>query len=215
NTIKVESFINHHSSIINYEVESDWSSASYFYSFAALGRETILLKSFYKESTQGDSAITKIYEDFFGIKTIFAEEEHQLTLQPIENFQFLEKIVLDMNNCPDIAQTLCVTATALKIPFEISGLGTLRVKETDRLLALYNELQKLGTETEITDSTIKSISFNEPEENISIKTYQDHRMAMSFAPFCLVKDLNIEDENVVEKSYPMFWEDLKIILNQN
>ncbi len=212
NTIKIESFINNHSSVINYEVESDWSSASYFYSFAALGRETIHLKSFYKESTQGDSAIADIYDKFFGIKTTFTEDEHKLTLQPIENFIFPEKIILDMNNCPDIAQTLCVTAAALKIPFEISGLGTLRVKETDRLLALYNELQKLGTETEITDVTIKSISFKDPEDNISIKTYQDHRMAMSFAPFCLIKDLNIEDENVVEKSYPMFWEDLNTIL---
>ncbi|KFE97653.1 3-phosphoshikimate 1-carboxyvinyltransferase [Chryseobacterium formosense] len=212
NIIKVESTINHQLSTINYEVESDWSSASYFYSFVALGRKTIHLKSFYKESTQGDSAIAKIYEEFFGIKTTFKEEEHQLKLEPIEGFEFPEKIVLDMNNCPDIAQTLCVTASALKIPFEISGLGTLRVKETDRLLALHNELKKLGTETEFTDLTIKSINFNEPEENISIKTYQDHRMAMSFAPFCLIKELNIEDENVVEKSYPMFWEDLKIIL---
>lgn len=213
NTIKVEKFeVNSHSSIVNYEVESDWSSASYFYSFAALGRKTIHLKSFYKVSTQGDSAIAKIYEDFFGIKTTFTEEKHQLKLEPIEGFEFQEKIVLDMNNCPDIAQTLCVTASALKIPFEISGLGTLRVKETDRLLALHNELKKLGTETEFTDLTIKSISFNEPEENISIATYQDHRMAMSFAPFCLIKELDIEDENVVEKSYPMFWEDLKTIL---
>ncbi|MGD1319365.1 3-phosphoshikimate 1-carboxyvinyltransferase [Chryseobacterium sp. 2R14A] len=213
NTIKVEKFeVNSHSSIVNYEVESDWSSASYFYSFAALGRKTIHLKSFYKESTQGDSAIVNIYEKFFGIKTTFTEDEHKLTLQPIENFIFPEKILLDMNNCPDIAQTLCVTASALKIPFEISGLGTLRVKETDRLLALQNELKKLGTETEFTDLTIKSISFNDPQENISIATYQDHRMAMSFAPFCLIKELDIEDENVVEKSYPMFWEDLKTIL---
>ncbi len=212
NMIKVDPFTNDHSSIINYEVESDWSSASYFYSFAALGRETMHLKSFYKESTQGDSAIAKTYNEFFGIKTSFTEDEHKLTLQPVENFQFPEKIVLDMNNCPDIAQTLCVTAAALKIPFEISGLGTLRVKETDRLLALYNELKKLGTETEITDLTIKSISFNEPEDNISIKTYQDHRMAMSFAPFCLIKELNIEEEDVVEKSYPMFWKNLDGIL---
>ena len=215
NTIKVEKFeVYAQSPVLNYEVESDWSSASYFYSFAALGRKVIHLKSFYKESTQGDSAIAKIYEDFFGIKTIFTESEHKVTLQPDPNFEFPEKIVLDMNNCPDIAQTLCVTAAALKVPFEISGLGTLRVKETDRLLALYNELKKLGTETEITDSTIQSIQFNEPEENISIKTYQDHRMAMSFAPFCLIKELNIEDENVVEKSYPMFWEDLLKILNK-
>jgi len=216
NLIKVEPFNeNNQSSVVKYEVESDWSSASYFYSFAALGRETIHLKSLYKESSQGDSAIAKIYGEFFGIRTVFTEDEHKITLQPDPNFQFPEKIVLDMNNCPDIAQTLCVTAAALKIPFEISGLGTLRVKETDRLLALYNELQKLGTETEITDTTIQSLNFKEPEENISIKTYQDHRMAMSFAPFCLVKELNIEDENVVEKSYPMFWEDLSMILNKD
>lgn len=220
NTIKVDHFSETQNSKHEtqnpkrYEVESDWSSASYFYSFAALGREIIHLKSFYKESTQGDSAIADIYEQFFGIKTTFTEDEHKLTLQPIEDFIFPEKIVLDMNNCPDIAQTLCVTAAALRIPFEISGLGTLRVKETDRLLALYNELKKLGIETEITDLTIKSISFNEAQENISIKTYQDHRMAMSFAPFCLIKELNIEDENVVEKSYPMFWEDLKILLEK-
>ncbi|PWN58858.1 3-phosphoshikimate 1-carboxyvinyltransferase [Chryseobacterium viscerum] len=213
NTIKVHSFTPENSSaIVHYEVESDWSSASYFYSICALGRETIHLKSFYKESTQGDSAIAKIYEDFFGIKTTYIEEEHQLTLEPQSDFSFPEKIVLDMNNCPDIAQTLCVTAAALKIPFDISGLGTLRVKETDRLLALYNELKKLGTVTEITDLTIKSISFGEPEDDISIKTYQDHRMAMSFAPFSLIKELNIEDEDVVEKSYPMFWKDLENIL---
>lgn len=214
NTIKVELF-DEHSSLMNYEVESDWSSASYYYSICALGRETLHLKSFYQESTQGDSAIAKIYEKFFGIKTIFSEDEHQITLQPDPNFSYPEKIVLDMNDCPDIAQTLCVTASALRIPFEISGLGTLRVKETDRLLALYNELKKIGAETEITDLTIKSVSFGEAEENISIQTYQDHRMAMSFAPFCLIKALTIEDEDVVEKSYPMFWEDLNTILVKN
>lgn len=214
NTIKVEPFTSNNEDTKSYEVESDWSSASYFYSICALGRETIHLKSFYKESTQGDSAIAKIYEDFFGIKTTYSEAEHQLTLEPQPDFSFPEKIILDMNNCPDIAQTLCVTAAALKIPFEISGLGTLRVKETDRLQALYNELKKLGTETEITDLTINSVSFGEPEEHISIKTYQDHRMAMSFAPYCLIGELTIEDEDVVEKSYPMFWEDLSSVMTR-
>lgn len=212
NIIKVEPFVENHAAALSYEVESDWSSASYFYSICALGRETIHLKSFYKESTQGDSAIAKIYEKFFGITTTFSEDEHKITLQPQPDFSFPEKIVLDMNNCPDIAQTLCVTAAALRIPFEISGLGTLRVKETDRLLALYNELKKLGTVTEITDLTIDSVSFGEPEDSISIKTYQDHRMAMSFAPFCLIGELNIEEEDVVEKSYPMFWNDLADVM---
>jgi len=212
NIIKVEPFKENKKSVTNFEVESDWSSASYFYSFAALGRKSIYLKSFYKESTQGDVEIADIYETFFGIKTTFQEDIHQISLEPIADFQFREKIVLNMNNCPDIAQTVCLTAAALKIPFEISGLETLRVKETDRLLALHNELKKVGTETEFTDSTIKSVDFHEPDENISINTYQDHRMAMSFAPFCLIKDLNIQDEDVVEKSYPMFWEDLNQIL---
>ncbi|WP_295202818.1 3-phosphoshikimate 1-carboxyvinyltransferase [uncultured Chryseobacterium sp.] len=213
NTIKVEPFTGERSAIA-YEVESDWSSASYFYSFAALGRKIVHLKSFYRESTQGDSAIAAIYKEFFGINTTFTEEQHKITLEPVLDFTFPEKIVLDMNNCPDIAQTLCVTAAALQIPFKISGLGTLRVKETDRLLALYNELKKLGADTEITDSTIASLDFNEPQEDISIRTYQDHRMAMSFAPFCLVQELNIEDEGVVEKSYPAFWTDLNSLLTE-
>ncbi|MEY8761103.1 3-phosphoshikimate 1-carboxyvinyltransferase [Chryseobacterium tongliaoense] len=213
NTISVEKF-DENIKTDTFEVESDWSSASYFYSFCAIGRETIHLKSFYKASTQGDSASAKIYEKFFGITTTFSENEHKITLQPDPDFSFPEKIVLDMNDCPDIAQTLCVTAAALQIPFEISGLGTLKVKETDRLQALQNELKKLGTETEITDLTIQSTQFKEAEENISIRTYQDHRMAMSFAPFCLIKELNIEDEDVVEKSYPKFWKDLSEVLNK-
>lgn len=196
-----------HFARVHFEVESDWSSASYFYSLAAIGRENINLKSFKTFSLQGDAVLKQIYWDFFGINTISDESEFQISLMPEHSFRFPERIHLNMNDCPDIAQTVCVTATALKIPFKIEGLATLKVKETDRLVALHNELKKLGCLTEITEDTIRSVSFGEPASTISIATYNDHRMAMSFAPYCLIQELNIENENVVEKSYPDFWKD--------
>ena len=190
-----------------YEVESDWSSASYFYSLAAIGRKSITLKSYHTLSLQGDSVIKALYLKYFGINTVSDYAESSISLLPEPAFQYPELITLDMNDCPDIAQTLCVTATALKIPFEITGLHTLKVKETDRLVALQNELLKIGAKTHITVEKIESSEFIEPEENISIATYKDHRMAMAFAPFALIKELNIENEDVVEKSYPEFWEE--------
>ena len=193
--------------IEHYEVESDWSSASYFYSLAAIGRKSINLKSYQTLSLQGDSMIKEIYWNFFGINTVsdYAEKSISLFAKPI--FEFPRKIFLNMNNCPDIVQTLCVTASALKIPFEITGLRTLKIKETDRLAALQNELLKIGAKTCISDDKIELIEFTKPDKNISIATYDDHRMAMSFAPFALIKGLNIENEDVVEKSYPEFWKD--------
>ena len=101
----------------------------------------------------------------------------------------------------------------MNIPFEITGLSTLKVKETDRLSALKNELFKIGCIAEITEDSISSFKFFEANENILIETYNDHRMAMSFAPFCLIKSLNIDNEDVVEKSYPAFWEDFKNIMH--
>ena len=212
NTIKIEPIEsdNHaekHLQNIPFIVESDWSSASYFYSLAAISRETINLKSFKPYSLQGDSALREIYWDFFGVNTISEGAEAKISLLPEHYFNFPEKIVLNMNDCPDIAQTLCVTATSLKIPFEITGLETLKIKETDRLQALKSELFKIGCIAEITDDSIVSQKFFEPDENISIATYNDHRMAMSFAPFCLIKSLTIENPEVVEKSYPNFWQD--------
>ncbi len=193
--------------------ESDWSSASYFYSLAAIGRKSINLKSFRPHSLQGDSAIKEIYWKFFGVNTISQGSESKISLMPESSFVFPETISLDMNDCPDIAQTLCVTATALKIPFKITGLSTLKVKETDRLVALKNELFKIGCVTEITSNTIYSTKFFEPNENPIIETYDDHRMAMSFAPYCLIKSITIENKNVVEKSYPQFWEDFAQVLD--
>lgn len=197
----------HSSKIKHYTVESDWSSASYFYSLAAIGKKAIRLKSFNAYSLQGDSALKEIYLKFFGVNTISDSAEHLISLNPDSNFQYPEKFQLDMNDCPDIAQTVCVSCVALKLPFEISGLGTLKVKETDRLVALQNELLKIGCPTEITNNSIKSLRFSEPIEEVSIATYNDHRMAMSFAPFALVKELDIQNEDVVEKSYPDFWTD--------
>lgn len=200
------------SHIFFYEVESDWSSASYYYSLSALSRKNINLKSFKLNSYQGDSALMKIYRENFGVNTIIDSSKNIISLIP-QSFEFPEIIQLDMNDCPDIAQTVCVTAAALNIPFEITGLSTLKVKETDRLFALKNELEKLGCKTEITDDSIKSIVFSAPKEKISIATYNDHRMAMSFAPYCLIRNINIEHPEVIDKSYPKFWEDLKSILD--
>ena len=192
-----------------FTVESDWSSASYFYSFSALDRQKITLKNFNKNSLQGDSRITEIYSQFFGIDTIFNENQQEITLIPKKNFSLPQSIQLNMNGCPDIAQTICVTAAALKIPFEIGGLATLKIKETDRLSALQNELKKIGCETEITDNSIKSVLYTKPEKNISIATYSDHRMAMAFAPYSLIQEIEIQNPEVVEKSFPDFWEFIK------
>lgn len=209
-TIKPLNLNNVQSKIIHFEVESDWSSASYYYSLAAIGRQIINLKNFKNNSTQADLVIQELYWDFFGINTISDAQENQIMLIP-QTYKPPQKIEINMNHCPDIAQTLCVTAAALKIPFEITGLQTLKIKETDRLVALQNELKKIGCKTEITENSIKSLEFTKSEENISIKTYNDHRMAMSFAPFCLIKELAIENPEVVEKSYPEFWKDFEYI----
>lgn len=192
-------------------VESDWSSASYFYSLAAISGKSINLKSFKPHSLQGDSALREIYWEYFGVNTVSDAGEAKISLYPEKNQHLPEKIILNMNDCPDIAQTLCVTAVAKGIHFEISGLATLKIKETDRLLALQQELKKIGCLTEITEDSIRSLEFTEPEAPISIATYNDHRMAMSFAPFALVRELSIENPEVVEKSYPKFWEDFNKI----
>ena len=173
------------------------------------------MKSFRPHSLQGDSVLKEIYWNYFGVNTISQGSESKISLMPESSFVFPEQISLDMNDCPDIAQTLCVTATALQIPFDLSGLSTLKVKETDRLVALKNELFKIGCISEITEDRIYSVKFFEPNENISIETYDDHRMAMSVAPFCLITPLTIENEKVVDKSYPQFWADLAQVLDSN
>lgn len=198
--------------LLYYQVESDWSSASYFYALCAIGKENITLKNFKNYSVQGDSRLKEIFLKYFGVNTISDSGSLEISLLFSDpTFSYPDKIDLNLNDCPDIAQTICVAAASLQIPFHLSGLETLKIKETDRLLALKNELKKIGCLTEISENSISSTEFCEPQTKISISTYNDHRMAMSFAPFCLVKELTIENENVVEKSYPDFWVDFNII----
>ncbi len=192
-------------------VESDWSSVSYFYSIAALSKKAeIKINSFKKESLQGDSKVVEIYRRYFGVETEFSNNQIVLQKKPNlsseESGQYLE---LNLNDTPDIAQTIAVTCAGLKMKCKLTGLETLKVKETDRIIALQNELKKIGSQTIVTDDSFEIIDFFEPLETPRIKTYNDHRMAMSFAPYSLVGPLEIENPEVVEKSYPDFWEDLK------
>ena len=187
-------------------VESDWSSASYFFSLAALANEATISLSSYKEtSLQGDSALVEIYSKM-GVETHF--EENKIKLVKQSNFAF-ETLNLDLNNTPDIAQTIVVTCLGLGIGCHLTGLHTLKIKETDRLEALRIELTKLGANVSVTNDSLTlepSIKIN---SNVKIATYNDHRMAMAFAPLALKVPIIIENAEVVSKSYPDFWEDFK------
>jgi len=197
------------SKISKYTVESDWSSASYFYSIVSLlDNATIILSSFFDNSFQGDSKVSKIYESF-GVNTTYKENTIRLT--KMENYSKPDSLEFDLIENPDLAQTISVTALCMGIPLVLNGLQTLKIKETDRIIALKNELSKLGANVVYNDN---SISINPPDklnENVNIKTYDDHRMALSFSPVGLITPIYIEDYNVVSKSYPHYWSDLKSI----
>lgn len=188
-------------------VESDWSSASYFYSIVALANEgtTIELSSYKETSLQGDSALVEIYSKM-GIETRF--EENKITLVKNPNFKF-ESVNFDLNNTPDIAQTIVVTCLGLGIGCHLTGLHTLKIKETDRLQALRIELTKLGANISVTNDSLTLLATKNINSNVKIATYNDHRMAMAFAPLALKVPVVIENAEVVSKSYPDFWEDLK------
>ncbi|MFC4738858.1 3-phosphoshikimate 1-carboxyvinyltransferase [Flavobacterium ponti] len=190
-------------------IESDWSSASYFYSIVALsGIGTEIKLSSYKEnSLQGDSALTEIYKDF-GVETTF--QENSILLRKTNNCQ-LSIVNYQLNNSPDIAQTIAVTCFGLGIGCHLTGLHTLKIKETDRLEALKIELSKLGAIVSVTNDSLTIEKSNNLNSNISIATYQDHRMAMAFAPLALKTSIIINEAEVVSKSFPSFWEDLKNI----
>lgn len=187
-------------------VESDWSSASYFYSLVALSEigTEIRLKTYKKGSLQGDSVLQTLYLEL-GVATSFSEE----TIMIIKISEPKVKVLhYDFRNCPDIAQTLAVSCFSLGIEANFTGLHTLRIKETDRISALESELVKLGAKVFTSEDELRVFP-SKINENIEISTYNDHRMAMSFAPLCLSVPICIKNGEVVSKSFPDFWENLK------
>lgn len=189
-------------------VESDWSSASYYFSIVAMcevGTE-ITLSSYKEHSLQGDSVLVNIYKHF-GVVSTF--KNNTITLKK-ESINF-EPLTLNLQHAPDIAQTIAVTCFGLGMSCDLTGLHTLKIKETDRLVALKTEIEKLGGDVKITNESLHLSSSDKINKNIPIATYNDHRMAMAFAPLALKTNLIIEDANVVSKSYPTFWNDLESI----
>ena len=190
-------------------VESDWSSASYFYSIIAssdIGSE-IELSAYKKESLQGDSCLAEIYQHF-GVATVFGENFINLRKEHASKKETLE---IDLKNAPDIAQTIAVTCFSENIACNLVGLHTLKIKETDRLEALKEELTNLGANISVTDKSLHLEISSTINSNIAIKTYKDHRMAMAFAPLALKVPIKILEAEVVTKSYQKFWDDMQQI----
>ncbi len=191
---------------VNYSIEGDWSGASYWYSFVALAsKESILtLPTVRQDSSQGDQIISNIM-DQLGVATGF--ESGSIILR--KKSMIKDELKIDFRHCPDLAQTVMVAAAVLGISLQMTGLESLKIKETNRVMAMKNELEKIGASlTEQHGVWYLSPGFQLPKE-VSIQTYDDHRMAMAFAPLCMLTDITIEDPMVVNKSYPGFWDELK------
>ncbi len=193
----------------DFTVEADWSAASYYYEMVALASEADLyLDGLQKESLQGDAAIVQIMEHF-GVKTTFTGTGIHLTkVAPNRNI-----LQYDFVNCPDLAQTVVVTCAATDTKCKFTGLKTLRIKETDRIAALNAELKKVGSSFEpCFEKDCFAVQYRaEWSDTPVFSTYEDHRMAMAFAPLALLGRIEVEDWDVVGKSYPEFWNDLKKI----
>lgn len=198
-----------------YKIESDWSGASYWYSIVALSEfenTQVELLGLKENSLQGDSDIVNIMSHL-GVKSTFTADGVLLTKIPSE-----KTINWDFTNCPDLAQTVAVTCAAKGIEATFTGIESLKIKETDRVLALQNELKKFGGDLiEVEKNETYKVVNNHPitsnQSQVTIATYDDHRMAMAFAPLAMLMDITIEEPNVVVKSYPSFWDDIKKVLN--
>lgn len=199
----------------HYHIENDWSAASYWYEMASLypiGNANVTLHGLKDSSRQGDSVIRYIFS-LLGVRTNFAESRSQMptTVRLSRHTQHIDNFTYDFSNCPDLAQTAVVTCCALGVPFRFTGLKTLRIKETDRLAALEKELQKVGCVIHAEDdSTLVWRGVKCEPSYAPIDTYQDHRMALAFAPLAIIHPgLRINNPEVVTKSYPEYWDDLK------
>jgi len=196
---------------IPYKVESDWSAASYWYETLSLvGKGEVFLTGLKSLSYQGDSKVAELFTQL-GVKTDYTPEGILLTPNGI----FTQKMEYNFSNQPDLAQTFAVTCCLKGIPFLFSGLHSLKIKETDRVEALINELHKLGFV--LTEPGEGMLTWEnercKPASEISIATYDDHRMAMAFAPAALTIPIIIENPQVVSKSYPKFWDDFEKLVN--
>ena len=197
----------------SYTIESDWSGASYWYSMVALNKESnITLRGLRARSFQGDQNIINIMSKM-GVETEFISDGVKLTSIPVSELNQ----TLDFKNCPDLAQTVMVVAAIKGIKLIMTGLESLKIKETDRIQAMKKELLKIGSLLHEENRYWKLTPGTIPEDIETIETYDDHRMAMSFAPICMIKPLTIKNIDVVKKSYPGYWVDLKsvgIIFNE-
>ena len=189
------------------KVESDWSSLSYFYSIVALSKYSELnIGSYNINSIQGDKKLVEIYKNF-GVQTSFSNDI--ITIKKIESKDLNKSLKLDLSDTPDIAQTIAVTCFGLGLSCDLHGLHTLKIKETDRLEALKVELTKMGAIVSITKDSFHLTKSSEIKSNITIETYNDHRMAMAFTPLAIFKPIIINNPDVVSKSFPDFWDHLK------
>ena len=191
-----------------YYVEPDWSAASYWYALVAVTPDAeVKLKGLRKNSLQGDANVMNLFSDL-GVSTHFDDDGVILRKKEVTARKFFHNFI----NEPDLAQTFTVTCCLLNIPFFFSGLQTLKIKETDRIAALIKELKKLGYVLQEIENGVLEWDGQRcfPDETIVIETYEDHRMAMSFAPASLkFPDMYINNPEVVTKSYPTFWDDLQ------
>jgi 3-phosphoshikimate 1-carboxyvinyltransferase len=198
---------------MDFTVEADWSGASYWYQIMALANEgEVFLENLQLESLQGDANIAEWFGQF-GVESV-QNENGVLLKKTVE--KPLQKLILNFIENPDIAQTMACLCVAKRIPFHFTGLKTLKIKETDRIAALQNELAKFGASlTEPKHSELEwdgNIDLLLKDEMPVVKTYHDHRMALAFAPMALAGlTFEIDDPMVVTKSYPKFWEDLKSV----